>query len=112
MDCINEVVQVVYNEARGSIDNMRAVAHVIYNRSKETGKSICTVVRTPNQFATKRTKVKEPIQWRLATRIVLDPGPDLTRGATFFHNWTVRPSWSYRFKVTYRVAGHTFYSTK
>lgn len=109
MDCITEVVQTVYNEARGSEHNMRAVTHVIINRSRETGKPLCAVVRVPNQFANERTKIKEPDQWQLAKRIVLNPGPDITRGATFFHNTSVKPYWIRNLTVTYRVAGHIFY---
>lgn len=109
MDCINEVANVAYYEARSSEENMRAVVHVILNRAKERGVSTCVIVREPNQFAT-RGRITEPSRWRIAKRIALNPGWDITRGATFFHNLTVRPRWTYRLRVTYRVDGHIFYA--
>ncbi len=111
MDCINEVANVVYYEARASENNMRAVVHVILNRAKERGVSTCIIVREPNQFAT-RGKIVEKDRWQLAKKIVLQPGEDITRGATFFHNLSVKPYWSYTLKITYRVGGHIFYAKK
>lgn len=108
MDCVAEVI---YHEARGEGENgMRAVAHVIYNRAKKSGESPCVVVRKPNQFAYKGTIKRNSQSWKTAKRIAAKPGSDLTRGATFFHNLTVRPSWSYRFRVTYRWRNHIFYA--
>ena len=109
MDCINEVANVAYYEARASENNMRAVVHVILNRAKEKKVSTCVIVRQPNQFAT-RGPIKERSRWLFARNIALSPGPDITKGATYFHNLSVRPYWSYTLKVTYRVAGHIFYA--
>lgn len=111
MDCVNEVANVAYYEARSSEENMRAVVHVILNRAKERGVSTCVIVRQPHQFATKGP-IREPDRWRIAKRIALNPGWDITRGATFFHNLTVRPSWSYKLRITYRIDGHIFYARK
>ncbi len=111
MDCINEVANVAYYEARASENNMRAVVHVILNRAKERGVSTCVIVREPNQFATKG-KIVEKDRWQIAKKIVLQPGKDITNGATFFHNLTVKPYWSYTLKITYRVGGHIFYAKK
>lgn len=103
------MANVAYYEARASENNMRAVVHVILNRAKERGVSTCTIVRQPNQFATKG-RIREQSRWQLAKRIVLNPGPDITKGATYFHNWTVMPKWAYKLRVTYKVAGHIFYA--
>ena len=108
MDC-PLVPLVLYNEARNSEENMRAVAHVILNRAKKLNISPCVVVSIPNQFDTRIKTINETKRWHLAQKIALNPGPDPTNGATFFHNSSVRPSWSYKFKVTYRVANHIFY---
>ena len=106
MDC---VAQTVYYEARGEGENgMRAVAHVIYNRAKNSGKSPCIIVREPNQFVRGRV-VKDKRGWEVAKRIASNPGSDLTNGATYFHNLTVRPRWSYNLKVTYKWGNHIFY---
>ena len=90
---------------------MRAVVHVILNRAKERGVSTCIIVREPHQFATKG-KIVEKDRWQLAKKIVLQPGEDITKGATFFHNLTVKPYWSYTLRITYRVGGHIFYAKK
>ena len=111
MDCINEVANVAYYEARASENNMRAVVHVILNRAKERGVSTCIIVKERNQFATKG-KIVEWDRWQIAKKIVLQPGKDITNGATFFHNLTVKPRWSYTLKITYRVGGHIFYAKK
>jgi hypothetical protein len=111
VDCINEVANVAYYEARASENNMRAVVHVILNRAKERGVSTCIIVKERNQFATKG-KIVEWDRWQIAKKIVLQPGKDITNGATFFHNLTVKPRWSYTLKITYRVGGHIFYAKK
>ena len=90
---------------------MRAVVHVILNRAKERGVSTCIIVKERNQFAT-RGKIVEWDRWQIAKKIVLQPGKDITNGATFFHNLTVKPRWSYTLKITYRVGGHIFYAKK
>lgn len=106
MDC---VANTVYYEARGEgEDGMRAVAHVIYNRAKKSGQPPCIVVKKPKQFAS-GPKPKDGKLWNKAKRIANNPGPDLTRGATFFHNLTVKPYWSYKFKITLRLGNHIFY---
>ncbi len=106
MDCVAEVV---YHEARGEGElGMRAVAHVIYNRAEERDMTPCQVVRQPFQFA-----ISGPIsnnnQWRVAQRVANNPGPDITHGATYFHNLSVRPRWSYNMTVTFRFGNHIFY---
>jgi N-acetylmuramoyl-L-alanine amidase len=109
MDCVNEVASVVYAEARGEGEvGMRAVAHVIYNRSKEKGVSPCIVVRQPKQFAKASPRPKDEM-WQIAKRIALDPGFDITKGATYFHNKTVKPYWIRSLRVTFSWGGHIFY---
>ena len=105
------MANVAYYEARASENNMRAVVHVILNRAKERGVSTCIIVKERNQFAT-RGKIVEWDRWQIAKKIVLQPGKDITNGATFFHNLTVKPRWSYTLKITYRVGGHIFYAKK
>lgn len=109
MDCINEVVNTVYAESRGESQiGMRAIVHIILNRSKEQGVKPCIIVRRPKQFAKGITKPSDPI-WQRAKKLVLDPGSDITKGATYFHNYSVKPAWSYRFKVTLKLGNHIFY---
>lgn len=109
MDCINEIASTVYAEARGEGERgMRAVAHVIYNRAKEKGISPCIVVRQPKQFARGAPKPKDKM-WQIAKRISINPGVDVTKGATYFHNLTVRPYWIRSLKVSYTWGNHIFY---
>lgn len=39
-------------------------------------------------------------------------GPDITSGATYFHNLTVRPSWARKLQRTVTIDNHVFYRTK
>ena len=106
MDCVADTV---YYEARGEGEvGMRAVAHVIYNRAKEKGVSPCIIVRQPNQFARGPSKPRDTL-WQKARRIAQNPGFDITKGATYFHNLSVRPYWIRRFQVTYTWGNHIFY---
>lgn len=107
--CINEVVNTVYAESRGTGEmGMKAVVHVIMNRSKDQKVRPCVIVRQPNQFARGKSRPSDPA-WQMAKKLVLEPGKDITRGARYFHNLTVKPSWSYRFRVTMRLGRHIFY---
>ena len=109
MDCINEVTNTVYAESRSQSEmGIRSVIHVIMNRSKEKGVRPCVIVRQPNQFARGASKPQDPL-WQRVKQLVLSPGRDITNGATYFHNLTVRPAWSYKFRVTLRLGGHVFY---
>lgn len=106
MDC---VANTIYYEARGEGEQgMKAVAHVIYNRAKKWSLHPCKVVNQPNQFATGKSRPHDAA-WRKALAIAINPGVDITRGATYFHNYSVRPSWIRSMIVTYRFGGHIFY---
>lgn len=108
---LNCVAETIYYEARGEGETgMRAVAHVIYNRAKKSGQRPCTVVNKPNQFATRKgRKIRNKRLWDKALIIARNPGRDITNGATYFHNYSVRPGWSYHKKITYRWKNHIFY---
>lgn len=109
MDCATEVANVVYAETRGEQQTgMAAVLHVILNRAKEQGVRPCIIIKQKNQFARGLHKPNDPT-WKLAKKLVLSPGKDPTRGATYFHNLTVRPSWSYKFRISFRFGEHIFY---
>ena len=43
-------------------------------------------------------------------RLMLDGAPRaLTKGATYYHNHTVRPKWARRFAMTAKIGVHRFY---
>lgn len=106
MDCVADTV---YYEARGEgVEGMRAVAHVILNRAEEEGVSPCIIVRRKAQFATGPSRPRDKL-WQIAKKISINPGKDLTRGATYFHNRSVRPYWIKRLVVSFTYGGHIFY---
>lgn len=111
MDCISTAASVVYAEARGETEvGLRAVAHVLLNRAKEQKKPVCQVAKQRGQFAKGLYKPKDP-NWQLARKVLLKPGSDITKGATFFHNHKVRPYWIKKVKVSFKYNKHTFYRT-
>ena len=121
--CLSEAL---YFEARGeSVKGQVAVAEVILNRvkSRKFPNSVCGVV---NQGTGKRNRcqfsytcdgnpevVHEPAAYRNVGKIaraLLDGAPrNLTVGATYYHNHTVRPRWSRVFTRTASIDGHYFY---
>lgn len=121
--CLSEAL---YFEARGeSVKGQFAVAEVILNRvkSRKFPGSVCAVV---NQGTGKRNRcqfsytcdgnpehINEPAAYRNVGKIaraLLDGAPrNLTVGATYYHNHTVRPRWSRVFTRTASIDGHYFY---
>ncbi|HBQ36734.1 MAG TPA: cell wall hydrolase [Rhodobacteraceae bacterium] len=121
--CLTEAL---YFEARGeSVKGQVAVAEVILNRvdSRKFPNSVCAVVNQGTgkkhrcQFSYtcdgKAEVVNEPAAYRNVGKIaraLLDGAPrNLTMGAAYYHNHTVRPSWSRVFTRTASVDGHYFY---
>ena len=121
--CLSEAL---YFEARGeSVKGQVGVAEVILNRvkSRKFPNSVCGVV---NQGTGKRNRcqfsytcdgnpevVHEPGAYRNVAKVaraLLDGAPrNLTVGATYYHNHTVRPRWSRTFTRTASIDGHYFY---
>jgi len=97
-DDFDKAVRTVWGEARGEApEGQRAVAAVIANRAKSSGKSLTDTVLAPNQFepwSSKRTTLEgldpnsEDYQ-RIATTIwpvLYGVDPDPTNGATHFYS--------------------------
>ena len=101
------LANVLYNEARVDDTAMRAVAHVVINRTVASGRSICSEVR--NGFANESSPKREIGRWNAAMRIANNPGSDFTNGATYFHTHAVHPSWSRRLRLVYQDRWHKFY---
>lgn len=107
----------IYHEARGStVINQVAVAWVVRNRMERSGKSACEVVFEPRQFSWTARRVGAPREadaWRRAQELALlvmeDQIVDITRGATHFHETTIRPTWSRRAKQSVRIGAHVFH---
>jgi len=120
LDCLAEAV---YFESKNqSLRGQRAVAHVIVNRTKSYRfpETICKVVnqkyKSTCQFSYKcdgstdvpRNKAEFEIAVSIA-KDVLDGAKDITKGALYFHNNTVKPTWAKVSKLTMVIGNHKFY---
>lgn len=94
--CLKDVV---YAEARGESKlGQQAVAHVILNRARQTGKTPCTIVREAGQF--KSTKAPKDFTVNISNR-------DPTNGATHFQVRNLSRWLGLRKYIT--IGNHTFY---
>jgi len=112
----------IYHEARGtSLANQTAVAHVTKNRHKQRKMSICDVVferkghsaqfSWSNKPGAKQKRL-EIESWdraqEIAHTVLYTKVPDITRGATYFHEKTVRPAWASRAQEKTSIGAHVF----
>ena len=113
----------IYWEARGEArEGMIAVGWVVLNRvrSKQFPATPCAVVlqggeRPPCEFSWwcdgRSDRPREQRSWQraqiVAADLLVNPPPDPTRGALFYHNTTIRPPWN-RVR-TVRIGNHVFY---
>lgn len=109
----------VYYEANLEPTNGKyAVAHVAMNRAQESGDSICKVVYKPSQFSwtLKPQPAPKGQGWtdakNIACTVLKGESQDPTRGSTFFHNSTVKPTWASKLKKVIKIGGHTFYKPR
>jgi len=120
------LAEALYFEARGeTVKGQVAVAEVILNR-RDSGRfprTVCGVVRQGTgrthqcQFSYACDGRPETIHETAAyaraakiARLMLAGAPRmLTRGALYYHNGSVRPSWTRRFAETVRIGTHRFY---
>lgn len=114
----------VYHEARGEPEvGQKAVALVTMNRFKQAEhKDMCKTVFEKDQFSwtqwgvrkgvlTKRGKPSDKKAWEQAKKIAVwaSVAKDFTRGATHFHELSVRPYWSKKFILLAEYGRHKFY---
>ena len=121
--CLSEAL---YFEARGeTVKGQFAVAEVIMNRVKSSRfpDTPCAVIRqgTGKRFQCQftytcdghREVIAEPQAYRrvstVARAIIDGVAGNLTDGATYYHNTSVRPRWAKRFTRTARIGVHLFY---
>jgi N-acetylmuramoyl-L-alanine amidase len=118
----------MYWEARGEgRDGMIAVGAVVLNRAQHERfpDTVCAVVSQggptpPCQFSWycngRSNGPREQEAWaraqELARKMLTDPPKDPTRGALFFHNASVRPSWRNQLVRTAQIGGHVFYRSR
>ena len=117
----------IYWEANRSSElDLRAVAHVTFNRASASGfhGSVCDVVTQGGERPLYTCQFQwwcdgrsyEPTDlaaWRralgIAERVLSGQDVDPTDGALFFHNSSVTPSWSSDRQPTIRIGDHIFY---
>jgi len=105
----------VYYEARGEpLLGQVAIVDVTMNRAKNKGKTIKEVVLAPAQFSwtTKASYFPEdPKAFWECMCVVFEAieMPDVTHGATHYHNNSVDPYWAEKDKIVARWGDHTFY---
>lgn len=107
----------IYHEARGSTyQNQLAVALVVRNRQARSGLTACQEIFLPGQFHWTSRRVSRPAEhdaWALAQRIAYmvlfsEEVEDITKGATHFHELSVRPAWGRRTLSRQVIGAHVF----
>lgn len=108
------LAQTLWGEARGDRFQQRLVSHVVLNRAQNRRQSVCTVVRSPHQFA----GYGKPIdrghpEWResveMAVLMLAVRKADVTRGANhFFDRNRGWPDWARGMRVTVRHGNHVY----
>jgi len=105
----------LYHEARSEPqDGQRAVGHVILNRARETGQTICQTVYARGQFAPTLGNTPSEIEsWKAvqqqAIELRTDPGWDNSQGATMFYNYKLaHPKWAKVGVITAQYGYHIF----
>jgi len=88
----------------------KAVLDVLKTRMNESGKTACQIIKEPHQFSwvTKDTKFIATKE-QLTTYRFVSKMPPVAKGAKYFHNKSVKPSWAKRMRVKLKVKNHYFY---
>lgn len=125
------MAKTIWGEARGEgARGMQAVANVIMNRVNRGdwyGASIKDVVLKPYQFSCwnatdpNRAKIDALTEADLAAsgalniarQVISGQLPDITGGATEYHNKKITPSWNWdKLEKTVTIGNHVFYRSK
>lgn len=112
------LAETIYFESRGEpYLGQVAVGHVVKNRARRSGESICSTVRKPAQFSVADkfgSRKHEQDKWRqaqaVATNILENKISDPTNGAEWFHAVYVQPHWAKSKNLVLEVGNHLFYS--
>lgn len=88
----------------------KAVLDVLKTRMSESGKTACQVIKEPNQFSwvTKDTKFVATKEQLTTYRFVSKMKP-VVEGAKYFHNTSMKPSWTRKMKPKLKIRRHIFY---
>lgn len=109
----------IYHEARGEpAEGQVAVAEVVINRARATGRTLCEEVYAPYQFSWTLAPVAmaEPTDpaWmdaQVYAQQALGKG-DVTGGALWYHTIHITPWWRWNKRETVTIGDHVFYVCK
>jgi spore germination cell wall hydrolase CwlJ-like protein len=127
-DAITCLARSIYWEAKGQeVEQMEAVANVVMNRlqTDDFPRSVCDVVKQGSetgrcQFSWwcdgRPDAVQEEVPYtkakEVARRALNGQLKDHTKGALFFHDRNVSPSWAATFKRTHQAGDFYFYKPR
>ena len=116
MRCLAENI---YHESRGEpVAGQVAVAHVTWERAKQSVEQLCNVVWSPNQFswtaspASVSDKKSYEQAMKIATGVVTGRIKNPVPMATHFHTKSVRPMWRRSADKVAVIGNHVFYRPK
>lgn len=112
----------IYYEARSEDQKSQiAVAQVTINRSKDNNLTVKEVVLQPHQFSWTKDKRKrkgkipsdsEAFAECVESALIAMSSPDITGGATHFHEKRVNPAWTKHMQYTKTFGKHKYYKPK
>ncbi len=110
---LDALTRVVYGEARGeSEEGKRAVAWVVINRTKKSGKSIEYEAKKKNQFCCYSGEMdietKKECE-KIADDAINGESVDPSNGATFFYSGKKVPNWAKDKIPCAEIGGHKFF---
>lgn len=106
----------IFNESRGEPEKARyAVAEVIINRSNEQNKSICEIIKQPNQFSFVKNKgltipKTEKDAWEEAQKVAsssLSKRTNYSNGALYFNTKAIGVRFNKKRKAS--IGNHVFF---
>lgn len=105
------IERAVHSETRGIADGPDLVVAVILNRTNHPKfpDTPCEVVYQRSQFTGIRKGGKPSKESIQATRAALENKDKLNQEVLYFHNTSVKPSWSYKLKRLIQRGKHIFY---
>lgn len=121
LDSMGCIARAVYWEARDQpFEGQLAVAFVVLNRRRASGRTACAVVDEPGTFSGvarhRNERARDARAWTLAEEVAViaweDPDADPTGAATYFHRLDAHPAWSAGLTLTRRIGAHLFFRVR
>lgn len=125
---VDVLARTIWGEARGDgWEGMQAVANVVMNRAAiggwwgSTVKDVCLkrwqftaweaapLGNRERMLSVDESNAAFAMALQIAAAAVAGQLPDITGGATHYHNASVSPKWASSATVSAQVGGHTFY---